>query len=111
MSMVLFSGLLASLPGSALAQQADTVFSVSTIRELGQAMETAQHIVLNDHLDLSEVPLQPNTAWMYPLQGVRSIRVRHRCYSAPVACLIAPRKCVTEVTHLIFLQGHAVFVL
>lgn len=89
--LALFSGLLGSLPGSSLAQQTDTFTSVSSIPELAQAVASAQHIVLNNHLDLSLVPLQPNSEWMYPLQGVRSIRVWSNFSLLHSACFFAPR--------------------
>lgn len=74
--LALLFALLSLLPGPALAQQAVVYSSVSTIHQLRWAMANAQHIVVNAHLDLSWERIQPNSAWMFPLQGVRSIRVR-----------------------------------
>jgi hypothetical protein len=68
--------LLSFQPAPCAAQREDTFVAASTVQQLRWAFENVEHVVLTAHLDLSWEPAQPNSAWMYPLQGVRSLRVR-----------------------------------
>lgn len=84
LSVALFAALC-SAPTVCQAQRRQEIASVSTILQFREAMELAEHVVLNAHLDLSVEPAQDDSAWLYTPNRLKSIRVRFIAVFAPDA--------------------------
>lgn len=84
-SLFLALMVMSGAPARAQSGSEVPVVVVSSLEQLRAATDaSAPHIVLQSHLALTSLPPQDAGEWLFPLQGVKSIRVRASLSFAPV---------------------------